>query len=71
MTANISTPTNSCNRPQYHRASNVVFLRRPPVADPGPAYQALTHRLVMEKHRRGELPASLLEYLLAGAGLQP
>jgi hypothetical protein len=34
-------------------------------------FDQLTARLVMDQHRRGELPAAMLEYLLAGAGLQP
>jgi hypothetical protein len=32
-------------------------------------FDKLTTALVMEKHRRGVLPAAMLEYLLAGVGL--
>jgi hypothetical protein len=34
-------------------------------------FDQLTARLVMDQHRRGELPAAMLEYLLAGVGLHP
>jgi hypothetical protein len=34
-------------------------------------FDQLTARLVIDQHRRGELPAAMLEYLLAGVGLHP
>ena len=53
--------------------NNVVTLRPRTAPQPVPAdpWQRLTAKLVMEKHRRGELPPALIEYLLAAAGLQP
>jgi hypothetical protein len=34
-------------------------------------FDQLTARLVMDQHRRGELPAAMLEYLLAGVEMHP
>ena len=35
------------------------------------AYQRLTHALVMDKARRGELDPAIVEALLIGAGVAP
>lgn len=46
--------------------------RRAAVLDqPAPAFQTLTWTLLLDQHRRGALDPRLLEYLMAGAGLQP
>ena len=54
------------------KSTNAVILHpRSAVEKPSDPWQKLTAQLVMEKHRRGELDARLLEYLLVGVGLQP
>jgi hypothetical protein len=71
-------PTPSAKRksnnmsPIANYSSNVIHFRRPG-ADPDPrqAWRHLTKCLVMEKHRRGELDPAIVEYLLAGVGLNP
>jgi len=52
---------------------NVVALRprpapRPRAADP---WQRLTHSLIMAQHRAGTLNPAVVEYMLAGIGLEP
>jgi hypothetical protein len=53
--------------------SNVITLpaRRRPSRASANAWAALTWRLLLEQHRRGELPPALLEYLMLGSGLRP
>ena len=35
------------------------------------AFEALTHQIVMKQHREGTLDPAVVEYLLAGVGLNP
>jgi hypothetical protein len=46
-------------KPTDHRASD------------GTAFEALTHQIVMKQHREGMLDPAVVEYLLAGVGLNP
>jgi hypothetical protein len=69
--SNLYRGHSSRNRPNRQSTTNVVFLRRPPVADPVRAFKALTHRLVMEQHRAGTLNPAVVEALLVGVGLDP
>jgi hypothetical protein len=65
------------NRFLHPSSSNVIrfpTLDRagsPPTTDPGAPWRALTHALVMEKHRRGELEPGIVEALLVAAGVAP
>jgi hypothetical protein len=51
--------------------TNVVPLRRSPTNESGSAFNALTHRLVLERYRAGTLPENVIQALLVGVGLDP
>jgi hypothetical protein len=68
--SSIPPKPNFRNRRNY-TASNIVLLRRPPIADPARAFQALTHQLVISQHRAGTLAPAVVEALLVGVGLEP
>jgi hypothetical protein len=52
-------------------SANVIRLPIKLKTDRNSPFESLTARLVLDQHRRGVLPAAVVEYLLAGAGLRP
>jgi hypothetical protein len=56
---------------QQRRGYNVIPFPNIPQSDaPAAEWSRLTARLVLDQHRRGVLDPRILEYLLAGVGLQ-
>jgi hypothetical protein len=55
----------------YDSSNSAKVIPLFPKLKTGSPFDQLTARLVMDRHRRGELPSAMLEYLLAGLGLRP
>jgi hypothetical protein len=66
---NIYTHPQPKYKPEPPKRGKVVPLLRP--MNNAAAFQQLTARLVLDQHRRGVLPAAVIEYLMAGVGLHP